>query len=97
MYFFYNGKYYEQTDGMAMALSPAVAIDIRRQLYNITGDMYVLATAAKKTYPNAKLVISGIVRRRDVHLRRIGRINEASMRRSIGWLTTLSSWTRIPG
>ncbi|PSN29564.1 hypothetical protein C0J52_27917 [Blattella germanica] len=51
--------------------------NIRRQLDYITGHMYDLATAAKTTFPKARIVIIGIVRRRNVHWWRIGRINEA--------------------
>lgn len=41
------------------------------------GDMYDLAVRPKELYPKAKIIISGIVRRRGVHCTRIGRINEA--------------------
>jgi len=42
---------------------------------DVMGDMYELVTTAKKKFPNCRLVLSGVLRRRDVTWRRIGALN----------------------
>lgn len=63
--------------------SPETAIihvgtnDLRktRDLDVVMGDVYELVTTAKKKFPNCRLVLSGVLRRRDVSWRRIGALN----------------------
>jgi hypothetical protein len=40
------------------------------------GDVYVLVKRAKTEFPQASLVLSGVIRRRDVSWRRIGALND---------------------
>jgi hypothetical protein len=47
-----------------------------RNLDFIMGEVYALASTAKKKLPNCKLVLSGVLRRRDVSWRRIGSLND---------------------
>jgi len=47
-----------------------------RNLDFIMGVVYALVTTAKKKIPNCKLVLSGVLRRRDVSWRRIGSLND---------------------
>ena len=46
-----------------------------RDLDVIMGDVYELVTSAKKKLPNCRLVLSGVLRRRDVSWRWIGALN----------------------
>ena len=43
-----------------------------RNLDFVMGEVYALVSMAKKKLPNCKLVLSGVLRRRDVSWRRIG-------------------------
>jgi lysophospholipase L1-like esterase len=64
--------------------SPETAIihvgtnDLRttRNLDFIMGEVYALASTAKKKLPNCRLVLSGMLRRGDVSWRRIGALND---------------------
>jgi len=47
-----------------------------RNLDFIMGEIYALVSTAKKKLPNCKLVLSGVLRRRDVSWRRIGGLND---------------------
>jgi hypothetical protein len=47
-----------------------------RNLDFIMGEVYELASTAKKKLPNCRLVLSGVLRRRDVSWRRIGALND---------------------
>ena len=47
-----------------------------RNLDFIMGEVYALASTAKKKLPNCKLVLSGVLRRRDESWRRIGSLND---------------------
>ena len=47
-----------------------------RNLDYIMGGAYVLVATAKKKLPNCKLVLSGVLRRRDIPWRRIGGLND---------------------
>ena len=47
-----------------------------RNLDYIMGGAYALVATAKKKLPKCKLVLSGVLRRRDVPWRRIGRLND---------------------
>lgn len=51
--------------------------DLRRtaNLDYVMGDVYNLVNKAKTKFPKSKLVLSGVLRRRDVSWRRIGAIN----------------------
>jgi hypothetical protein len=51
--------------------------DLRRteDLDYVMGDMYALVNKAKTKSPKSRLVLSGILRRRDVSRRRIGALN----------------------
>lgn len=51
--------------------------DLRRGVDYIMADVYDLVMETKKKYPAAGIVISGIVRRRDVNWRKVGRVNKA--------------------
>lgn len=51
--------------------------DLRGRYEYVMGDMYDLVVRTKELYPQAKIIISGIVRRRDFHWTRIGRLNKA--------------------
>jgi hypothetical protein len=44
--------------------------------YTHWGEVYTLVAAAKKRLPKCKLVLSGVLRRRDVSWRRIGGLND---------------------
>jgi lysophospholipase L1-like esterase len=46
-----------------------------RNLDFVMGDVYALVSTAKKKLPNCRLVLSGVLRRRDVSWRRIGALN----------------------
>jgi hypothetical protein len=46
-----------------------------RNLDIIMGEVFVLVSTAKKKLPNCKLVLSGVLRRKDVSWRRIGALN----------------------
>jgi hypothetical protein len=46
-----------------------------RNLDFVMGDVYELVSTAKKKLPNCRLVLSGVLRRRDVSWRRIGALN----------------------
>jgi hypothetical protein len=46
-----------------------------RYLDFVIGDVYELVFTAKKKLPNCRLVLSGVLRRRDVSWRRIGALN----------------------
>ncbi|PSN30711.1 hypothetical protein C0J52_26431 [Blattella germanica] len=52
-------------------------IDMRQPTDHIMEDMHDLGTAAKRLYPTAKIIISGVIRRRDLNWRQIGKVNEA--------------------
>ncbi len=39
------------------------------------GDIYELGVAAKTRFPSARIVLSGVIRRRDVWSRKIARVN----------------------
>jgi hypothetical protein len=64
--------------------SPETAIihvgtnDLRttRNLDFIMGEVYTLASTAKKIFPNCRLVLRGVLRRGDVSWRRIGVLND---------------------
>jgi hypothetical protein len=47
----------------------------KRNLDFVMGDVYELVSTAKKKLPNCKLVLSGVLRSRDVSWRRIGALN----------------------
>jgi hypothetical protein len=47
-----------------------------RNLNYIMGEVYALVSNAKKKLPKSKLVLSGVLRRRDVPWRRIGALND---------------------
>jgi hypothetical protein len=47
-----------------------------RNLDFITGEVYELSSTVKKKLPTCRLVLSGVLRRRDVSLRRIGAHND---------------------
>jgi len=47
-----------------------------RNLDIVMGEVYVLVFMAKKKLPNCRLVLSGVLRRRDVSCRRIGALND---------------------
>jgi len=47
-----------------------------RNLDFIMGEVYALVSMAKKKLPNCRLVLSGVLRRRDVSWRRIGALND---------------------
>jgi hypothetical protein len=47
-----------------------------RNLEFIMAEVYALVSTAKKKLPNCRLVLSGVVRRRDVSRRRIGTLND---------------------
>ena len=47
----------------------------KRNVDNIMGEVYTLVAAAKMSLPKCKLVLSGVLRRRDVSWRRIGGLN----------------------
>jgi hypothetical protein len=51
--------------------------DLRREVDFIMGDMYDLILATRKIYSEAKNIVIGVLRRKDVHWRKIGRVNEA--------------------
>jgi hypothetical protein len=51
--------------------------DLRREVDFIMGDMYDLISATRRIYSEAKIIVSGVLRRKDVHWRKIGRVNEA--------------------
>jgi len=46
-----------------------------RNLDFVMGEVYALVSTAKKMLPNRRLVLSGVLRRRDVSWRRIGALN----------------------
>jgi len=46
-----------------------------RNLDFVMGELYALVSTAKKKLPNCRLVLSGVLRRRDVSRRRIGALN----------------------
>jgi hypothetical protein len=52
--------------------------DLRRtvNLDYVTGDVYALVNKAKTKFPQSKLVLSGVLRRRDMSWRRIGALND---------------------
>jgi hypothetical protein len=47
-----------------------------RNLDFVTGEVYALVATAKRKFPNCKLVLSEVLRRRDVSWRRIGALND---------------------
>ena len=47
-----------------------------RNLDYVMGEVYALVSTAKKKLPNCKLVLSGVLRRRDVSWWRIGALND---------------------
>jgi hypothetical protein len=47
-----------------------------RDLDMVMGEVYELVTTAKKKLPNCRLVLSGVLRRRDVSWRRVGALND---------------------
>jgi len=47
-----------------------------RNLDFVLGEVYALVSTAKKKLPNCRLVLSGVLRRRDVSWRRIGALND---------------------
>jgi len=47
-----------------------------RNLDFIMGEVYELVSTAKKKLPKSKIVLSGVLRRRDVSWRRIGGLND---------------------
>ena len=47
-----------------------------RNLDFVMGEVYALVSTAKKKLPNCRLVLSGVLRRRDVSWRRIGALND---------------------
>ncbi|PNF19592.1 hypothetical protein B7P43_G17139 [Cryptotermes secundus] len=47
-----------------------------RNLDFLMGEVYALVTTAKSKCPNCRLVLSGVLRRRDVSWRRIGALND---------------------
>lgn len=49
----------------------------RRSVDYIMADLYDLVSSTKKRYPTADIIISGIVRRRDINWRKVGRANKA--------------------
>jgi len=65
-------------------VSPETAIihvgtnDLRttRNLDFVMGEVYALVSTTKKKLPNCRLVLSGVLRRRDVSGRRIGALND---------------------
>ena len=52
-----------------------------RNLDFVMGEVYALVSTAKKKLPNSRLVLSGVLRRRDVSWRRIGALNDR-----FGWV-----------
>lgn len=50
--------------------------DSKRNVDYVIGDMYDLITTAKKRFPTTKLIVSGVLRRKDTHWTRIGQIND---------------------
>lgn len=50
--------------------------DSKRKVDYVIGDMYDLVTAARKKFPTAKLILSGLLRRRDSHWTRVGLLND---------------------
>ena len=46
-----------------------------RNIDFVMGEVYALVSTAKKKLPNCRLVLSGVLRRRDVSWRRIGALN----------------------
>jgi len=48
----------------------------KRNLDSVMGEVYALVSTAKKKQPNCRLVLSGVLRRRDVSWRRIGALND---------------------
>ena len=69
-----------QSDGKRDLVSPHTVIihvganDLRttRNLDFVTGEGYAFVCTAKKKIPNCRLILSGVLRRRDVSWRRIG-------------------------
>jgi len=47
-----------------------------RNLDFVMGEVYALVSTAKKKLPNCRLVLSGVLRRRDVSWRRTGALND---------------------
>jgi len=47
-----------------------------RNLDTVMGEVCVLVCAAKKMLPNCRVVLSGVLRRRDVSWRRVGALND---------------------
>ncbi len=67
--------------------------DSKRNVDYVIGDIYELVTAARKKFPTAKLILSGLLRRRDTRWTRIGLINDGMdwVARSLGarwWMPT---------
>jgi lysophospholipase L1-like esterase len=52
--------------------------DLRRtaNLEYVMGDVYSLVNKAKSKFPQVRLVLSGVVRRKDVSWRRVGAVND---------------------
>ncbi len=63
-----------------------VTNDSKRNVDYVIGDIYELVTAARKKFPTAKLILSGLLRRRDTRWTRIGLINDGMdwVARSLG-------------
>lgn len=57
--------------------------DIKRAISDdhVVGEIYDLCTVAKQKFKNAKIIVSGIIKRRDVSIKRIDNIN-----RGIDWI-----------
>lgn len=51
--------------------------DLKGNVDHIMGNMYDLATTVKRKFPAANIVISGVIRRRDINWRKVGRVNES--------------------
>jgi lysophospholipase L1-like esterase len=51
-------------------------LKITRNLDVVMGEVYALVSTAKKKLPNCRLVLSGVLRLRDVSWRRIGAFND---------------------
>jgi hypothetical protein len=61
-----------------------------RNLDYIMGGAYALVATVKKKLPNCKIVLSGVLRRRDVPWRRIGRLNDR-----IAWVANAEGLTFV--
>jgi hypothetical protein len=61
-----------------------------RNLDFVMGEVYALVSTAKKKLPNCRIVLSGVLRRRDVSWRRIGALND-----SLNWVANALGLTFV--